>query len=48
MSESDQPSLASGSTPERMLAEVVAGHFIGARVVEADSAQVMERNDIPP
>ena len=38
MSESDQPSLASGSTPERMLAEVVAGTVIFRILVRRDAA----------
>ena len=42
MSESGQPSLTSGSAPERMLAEVIARHFVDARVVEADGVQVVE------
>ena len=41
MSGTDQSSPTSDSASERRLAEVIAGHFIGAQVVEADGVQVV-------
>ena len=41
MSGTDQSSPTSDSASERRLAEVIAGHFIGARVVETDGVQVV-------
>ena len=36
------------SDSERRLAEVIAGHFVGARVVEADGAWVVELGENLP
>ena len=41
MSGTDQSSPTSDSASERRLAEVIAGHFIGAQVVETDGVQVV-------
>ena len=42
MSDADQSPPAPDSDSERRLAEVIAGHFVGARVAEADGAWVVE------
>ena len=46
LSDADQPLPAPDS--ERRLAEVIAGHFVGARVAEADGAWVVELGEDLP